>query len=120
MTKFINCNNCNLSCFGGRLYCKKCLYIISKHKQVESKYGFLVDENLINIINKLNEFEYKTTNSCQNNFGKIWIEFEKNSYLKLINENNIIRNFFKIFEIYFEQNEFFVSIRFPLRIFKIF
>jgi hypothetical protein len=57
---------------------------MTDHKQVETNYGFLVDEEMVNIINTLMENNIFTNNSCQEQTNtarkqynnKAWICFD--------------------------------------------
>lgn len=54
-----------------------------KHPQVYAKlngHTYLVDEKIKYILEALNDNGFITSNSCQNNFGKIWIEFNQISH----------------------------------------
>lgn len=52
----------------------------SHHPQRETKQGILVDEQMVNILELLWDHGLTTYNSCQDNFGTIWIEFDLDSY----------------------------------------
>ena len=59
------------------------------HEQVTihpaTREAIKVDKNLKEVILSLNDYEFYTTNSCIDNFGKMWIEFERYDYsLKLM------------------------------------
>ena len=50
---------------------------MTKHKQVKTKFGFMVDEQLLEIIESLNNTGFVTCNSCQKNKdGYTWIVFK--------------------------------------------
>ncbi len=85
MVKFIDCDDCGASCYGRRLFCKQCLYKLSTHPQVESIYGYLVDEKLVNVLDWIWYMGFDTLNSCQDNDGKVWIEFESDSFYDFMN-----------------------------------
>ncbi len=101
MVEFNDCDDCGVPCYGRRLFCKQCLYKRSVHPQVESRHGYLVDEKLINVLDWLWDMGFSTLNSCQNNHGKIWIEFESDSFyefmdivdIKSFKLNKIVRQF---------------------------
>lgn len=70
---------------GGRLACKPCQIRRATHKQVESKHGFLVDEELVGLVDLLNSAKLFTNNSCQENKpGIAWISFRSNVFGKML------------------------------------
>lgn len=70
---------------GFRGYCRDCQLVDRDHKQVMTRYGFTVDEKLVDIIVLLNDKGYLTENSCQDqeHLGhKTWIQFSDHDEVK--------------------------------------
>ncbi len=79
------CDNCNIKLTfensGDCAICKDCQKINAEHKQVESSFGPLIDEELVEIINALHDSDVMTNNSCQQQTNKrhnnkTWICFD--------------------------------------------
>ena len=92
MTEFVDCDECGNLCYGGRLFCKECLFIRAEHKQIETTYGTIVDEELVTVLEYLWDIGLETSNSCQNNHGNIWIEFETDSFMNFMETIRYIEN----------------------------
>ena len=92
MTEFVDCDKCGSPCYDGRMYCKECLFIISEHKQIETSYGTIVDEELVTVLECLWDIGHETSNSCQNNHGNIWIEFETDTFIDFMETIRFIEN----------------------------
>ena len=53
------------------------------HKQIDVEYNdaiITVDEGIVELLTMIWKEGYETFNSCQNNFGNIWIEFDMYSF----------------------------------------
>lgn len=82
------CSGCDIQLTfensGDRALCKECQIRIADHKQVESSFGPLIDEELVDIINIFHDFGIMTNNSCQvqtntsnpRHNNKTWICFD--------------------------------------------
>lgn len=92
MTEFVDCDKCGSPCYDGRMYCKECLFIIAEHKQIETSYGTIVDEELVTVLECLWDIGLETSNSCQNNHGNIWIEFETETFMNMMDTIRLIEN----------------------------
>ena len=92
MTEFVDCDECGNLCYGGRLFCKECLFIRAEHKQIETTYGTIVDEELVTVLEYLWDIGLETSNSCQNNHGNIWIEFETDGFMNFMETIRYIEN----------------------------
>ena len=57
------------------------------HKQIDVEYNdaiITVDEGIVELLTMIWKEGYETFNSCQNNFGNIWIEFDMYSFHELV------------------------------------
>lgn len=57
------------------------------HRQASARDDdetIMVDENLVSVLEWLWSYNYCTYNSCQNNQGRIWIEFDLSSFKALV------------------------------------
>lgn len=81
----IECDSCNIKLTfensGDRVFCKDCQKDRAEHKQVESNFGPLIDEELVDIINIFHDNCIMTNNSCQEQMNrrhtnKTWICFD--------------------------------------------
>ena len=69
----------------GRLNCLECQVANAKHKQIITKGGFPVDEQLVKLIEFLNDNNVMTLNSCQDNTKKrAWIQVSDQDDLKTL------------------------------------
>ena len=105
---------------GNRTICKPCQHEHTRHPQMETVHGFLADEKLVPILNILNEFHMRTTNSCQSNQvhpttgeEQVWIQFTPVGYnllCMLLGAHRTSRRYMQKWEI---KDDNLVSIRFP-------
>lgn len=100
---------------GFRMACKPCQIVNAEHPQVETDFGFLCDEKILPLINALNSTGITTTNSCQDNFGEIWVGFHSHYDVLLLNKllamndedlfDDLTRNWTVVFDYYDEEDD---------------
>ena len=67
----------------GRAACLDCQMKNAKHPQVLTKFGFPVDEKLVDLIETFTGLGIHTSNSCQDKNGIAWISFADHAHLRL-------------------------------------
>lgn len=75
-----------------RVICKNCLNKNTIHKQVESKFGSFIDEELVDLINIFYDIGIMTNNSCQNQENKRY----KNKTWICFNSLKDVEKFFQV------------------------
>ena len=102
LKKCLHCQNeYDYVSHGYRTLCKKCQMSITKHPQMETKFGFTVDSELKDLIEKLNERKIRTINSCQEQSdGMVWIQlYSETDMLVLLRYASAVSEEFETFVI---------------------